>query len=121
MDVTILAVASKVNRVAGILETEEVQTTHAAFGAGHDTNSHGVFGLFVDNNVVAASQWETLDVVARQVLVVGKEDGGFGRLDVKKLGKTHSQQSNVRLIARKVILPSSCRRFECHVPQARCQ
>lgn len=88
--VAILAVASEILRVAGILEAEEVQTAHAAFGTRHDTDSNGVLGLLVDDNVVTASQGETLDVVARQVLAVGKENRGLGRVDVKKLGKSVS-------------------------------
>lgn len=85
MNITILSVTAQRNRVRRVIKAEEVKSTHTALIARGHTDSHGVVGLLVNHNVVAASKGKCLVEVACQVFVIAEEHRGIGGVDLKKL------------------------------------
>jgi hypothetical protein len=83
--IAILAVATQVNGIAGVLQAEEVKTTHAAGITGLDTDSDTVLSLLVDDDVVAAAEGERAVEVAGDVLLAIELDRGVLDLDVEQL------------------------------------
>lgn len=118
MNVAILPIASECNRVARIFQAEEVKTSHAAHVARLNTDSNGIVGLFVDNNIVATPQGKRLNEVTSKILVIRKEDRGFGRIDVEELV---IKLGECQTFAFDSLSPLSCQRSGCRGPQARCQ
>lgn len=70
VNIAILAIAAQINRVTGVLKTEEVQTTHASLGTRLDTDSDCILGLLVNNDVVTAAQRKGLNEMARKILFI---------------------------------------------------
>lgn len=119
VDISILAVAAQGNGIAGVLKTEEVQTAHAAFRAGLNTDSNSVLGFLVDDDIMAAAQWERFDKVTGQVILVSEQNGSFGRIDVQELLQRVNDHCRWRDLGE--TLPLSCQRFEYHDLQVQSQ